>query len=235
MASSTENYGFTTGVTSDDLVEAGHHNRVADTVDRALGEFLRGVINRGACQGWEIGEDKTVGPGEGLVGACWCRTGSAQAIAGLTSGAVNYVYVALDETSAPDGTVQFVGQLAPPGPGGAAFLGTLELDGQGAVLSVDNHAEGVERQCHALRFGKLAGSGTVVGVPGGGSQAVMVDHAAAGEFRTLGDLRVEAGGEGFEVRVLEHHRGDRFELEVTNPGEEPADVVYSWSREGLLR
>jgi hypothetical protein len=235
MAGTTPNYGLATGVAADDIVEASHHNRVADTVDRALGGFLGGIMNRGAHRGWEAGTDKQVVAGEGLVGACWCRSTEAQAIGGLTNGAVNYVYATVDETSAPDGTVHFVGQLAPPGPSGAVFLGLVELDAEGVVTLVDNDAEGVQRHCHALRFGQLAGSGTVEGVQGGQVAAVTVDHSAAGEFRVPGDLRVEAVGEVFRLAVVEHHRGDRYKLEAENTGSEPADLEYAWTREGVLR
>ena len=234
MATTTANYGLATGAATDDIVEASHHNRVADTVDRALGEVLRAIINRGVQDGWEIGADKQVGPGAGLVGACWCRTLSGQAIQGLTVGAVNHIYAVQDETSAPSGTLRFVGQLAPPGPGGAPLLGTLTLDAAGAVLGFDNNVAGVERHCHALRFSKLSGTGSAVAVPGGAVRALTVDHSVAGEFRIPGALRVEASGGAFELKVTEHHRGDRFEVEARNTGTAPADLAYSWSREGVL-
>ena len=41
MATTTPNYQLATGVVTDDFVQPDHQNRVADTVDRALGRFLR--------------------------------------------------------------------------------------------------------------------------------------------------------------------------------------------------
>ena len=48
MASTTTNYGLATDVVVDDFVEPAHQNRVADTLDRALGEFLAQMMPAGA-------------------------------------------------------------------------------------------------------------------------------------------------------------------------------------------
>lgn len=235
MGSTTPNYGFATAVVADDLVEPDHNNRLADTVDRTLGEFLRHIIPMGAHEGWEITGDKEVSAGQGLIGACWCRTMEAQEIVGLSEGAVNYVYGAADAQSAPAGTVQFVAQTAPPGPGEAVYLGTIELDAEGEVVEIDNEAAGVQRNCHRLAVERLAGSGLVEDVPAQESVTVKVEHGSEGEFRVPGDLRVTSDSPDFEWEVAEAHRGDRFRLRVTNVGGEAADFAYEWSREGLAR
>ena len=235
MASSTPNYGLATAVETDDLVEATHHNRMADTLDRALGELVKGLLGTGAHEGWEITNAKQVGAGAGLIGPCWCSTAAAQGISGLTNGAVNYVYAVLDEGSAPDGSVRFSGQLAPPGPGSSILLGTLALNGAGQVVTVDNAPTGAQRSCHALRFGELVGTGTVANLPAGQTASVLVDHSAAGVFRLPGDLRASTATLNVAVTVSEHYRGDRFGLTITNSGTTPASVTYTWTREGILQ
>lgn len=235
MASSTPNYDLTTDVVADDFVAPSHNNRLADTIDRALGEFLKSIIAAGAHEGWEITTAKTVAAGQGLLGACWCRTVVAQDIQDLTDGAVNYVYGALVENSAPDGEISFVAQVAPPGPGQAILLGTIELDAGGNVVAVDNNAAGSQRDCHRLAIEELQGTGIIEGVPGGATVSACVSHAAAGEFRIPGDLRVSSESQDFEWAVTEHHRGDEFWLRVTNSGSYPGDFEYDWSREGITR
>jgi len=235
LASSTPNYGFETGVVTDDFIEPSHHNRLADTVDRALGEFLTHVIAAGAQDGWEIELTKEVSAGRGLISACWCQTGAAQAIEQLTNDAVNHVYGVLDETSAPEGTAQFVAQVAPPGPGGSILLGTIELDAGGAVVTIDNDAPGVQRSCHRLAVETLVGSGVVQGVPGGATVVACVSHAAIGEFRVPGDLRVDSDTPLTEWEVAQHHRGDEFTIRVTNLSSYPVDFAYTWSREGIIK
>ena len=235
MAATTQNYGFATGVAADDFVEPDHNNRLADTVDRTLGEFLRHIIPAGAHEGWEITGDKEVSAGQGLIGACWCRTLEAQEIVGLIEGAVNHVYGAPTAQSAPEGAVQFVAQTAPPGPGDAVYLGTIELDGEGEVVGIDNEAAGTQRNCHRLAIERLEGSGLVEDVPAEESVTVEVAHESEGEFQVPGDLQVTSDGADFEWEVTEAHRGDRFRLRVTNVGSEAADFAYEWSREGLAR
>ena len=65
MAGSTANYGLATGVVTDDLIEPEHHNRVADTLDRVLGWFLKRMMADGAYSGWTLTTAGTVEPGSG--------------------------------------------------------------------------------------------------------------------------------------------------------------------------
>lgn len=235
MASTTPNYGFATDVVADDLVEPTHHNRLADVVDRALGEFLTHIIPAGAHEGWAITASKEMTAGQGLLGACWCRTSGAQAINDLTDGALNYVYGVPEEDSAPDGAVRFVAQIAPPGPGGAILLGTIELDADGNVLSIDNQAPGVQRSCHRIAIERLEGTGIIEAIPGGATVFACVSHVEMGEFRAPGDLQVSSEAASFEWEVTHHHRGDEFRIQVTNNGSYVADFTYTWSREGIVR
>lgn len=235
MAGTTPNYGLATDVQTDDLVEPWHHNRLADTLDRALGEMVRHLLGDGVHAGWMIEETRTVTEGTGLIGGCWCGTGTSAGITGLTNGAVNYVYAVAGEGSAPDGSVTFVAQLAPPGPGRSVLLGTIELATDGSVVAVDNGCEGAQRDRHGLVFGHVSGSGVEEDVGANETVEIAVDHRASGEFRVPGDLRVTSDSPGFTWVVLAHHRGDGFVIAATNDGMESADFEYDWEREGLLR
>lgn len=235
MANVTPNYKLTTDVVTDDFVQPEHNNRVADTLDRVLGCFLRQIIVAGVHEGWEITQDKQVGPGEGLVSACWCKTATAQDIDGLTNGAVNYVFIEADETSAPEGTVRVYAQLSPSGPSGSILLGTLELDAEGEVVAVDNEAEGVARNCHPLAWGAFAGGGTVEAVPPGGEVSFYVDHGEQGSFRLPGAIAFEVEGEQFAWSLDQAHDAERFRVTAVNEGSYPADLEYAWEREGILR
>lgn len=235
MASTTPIYGLVTGVVGGDLIEPDHHNRVADSLDRVLGGVLSGLLNAGACKGWEIRSDGTVSPGCGLVAACWCQTEQAQAISSLSAGATNYVFACTTVQSAPAGEVAFVGQASPEGPSGAVYLGTIEVDTGGMVTQVNNHAPGVQRQCHPLRWGVVSGSGVAEAVAPGDSVRLVVDHSAEADFRLPGALWVGALSEGFVATVEEHYRGGSFVVQLSNQGMEQADCPYEWRREGLLQ
>lgn len=235
MASTTTHYGLVTDVVVDDFVEPIHHNRMADTLDHVLGEFLGQMMPHGAMTGWELTEDKTVTGGRGLIGSCWCSSATEEAIADLTAGAVNRVYATANSASCTDGAVSFVAQLAAPGPAGSAFLGTIELDAAGDVVAVDNGASGVQRHCHALLFGELSGSGLEEDVPAETTVPVTVDHSGEGSFRVPGQLVVESETADFEWRVVEACAGGGFVVEVTNTGGSSADFAYNWQREGILR
>ncbi len=235
MASTTAHYQLTTDVQTDDFIEPSHQNRVADTVDRVLGGFLKNVMTAGVHEGWEIDNAKTVSAGQGLVDGCWCETPAAQSISGLTDAMVNYVFAVPNEASAPDGTMAFVAQPALPGPAGAVMLGTIELASDGSVVAVDNEAEGSQRTCHQLTVVALAGSGTIQNIPAESTVEELVSHEGQGDFRVPGDLRVASSDSGFEWHVSESHRGDCFTFEVTNLGAEAATFSYTWTREGFAR
>lgn len=235
MPNLTPNYKLTTDVVTDDFVQPEHNNRAADTLDRVLGWFLRQIIRAGVYEGWEITEAKQVSPGEGLVWACWCKTVSGQDVEDLTNGAVNYVFVEANDTSAPDGTVRTYAQLSPSGPSGSVFLGTVELDGDGEVVAIDNEAEGVDRDCHPLRWGAFAGSGSVEAVPPGAEVSFYVDHGEQGSFRAPGAISFQVEGGEFSWSIDQAHDAERFRVTAVNEGSYVEDLEYSWQREGLVR
>ncbi len=232
MAGVSANYGLATGVLADDLIEPQHHNRVADTVDRVLGWFLKRMMAAGVYEGWSLALDGTVTAGEGLVGACWCATTGAQSVADLTPGAVNYVFAGTDSDSAPKGTVRFFAALSPTRPAGSLLLGTMTLDGSGAVTAVDDWAGGVDRDCRRLHIGRASGSGLSEAVPPGGSVTVPISHDTV--FVVPGAIEVEVAAPDFVVEVWETYRADGFVVVATNQAQTAQDFEYSWTRSGFV-
>jgi hypothetical protein len=230
MGTTTENYGLASGVVTDDFVEPEHNNRVADVLDRVLGSFLRKVMADGAASGWLIQSDKTVGAGEGLVAASWCKTTAGQAITGLTNGAVNHVFAQTTTASAPDGSVAFYAALSATKPEGHAYLGTLELDANGDVVAIDNEPAGADRNLYRLEIRTLSGSGTASGLGAGSSVEVEITHAP---LRLTGGIGFDTNDPEVTCKVLEHHARDAFRVELTNGSQEEKNVSYAWSREGV--
>ncbi|MEA3400650.1 MAG: hypothetical protein U9R79_05325 [Armatimonadota bacterium] len=230
MAGVTDNYGLATDVAVDDFVQPSHNNRLADTVDRVLGSVLRRLLTAGVYEGWSIQADKTVGPGQGLVAACWCETTAAEAISGLTDGAVNHVFLEATSDSPPEGDVSVFAQLSSSGPTDAIYLGTIELDGSGAVVTIDNHAEGVDRQCYSLAWRSVSGEGTEADVPAGEQVSFTITHEP---LRVPGAISLESSSPDFTWEISETWRSDSFTVTVTNNGGSQADFEYTWTREGI--
>jgi len=232
MPNETANYRLITDVVSDDIVEPDHNNRLADTLDRVLGSFLQRIVTAGVCDGWRITAEKQVDAGEGLVAACWCSTTAAQDIEDLTSDAVNYVFAESTDTSGADGSVTFRAQLSPAGPDASVLLGTIELDASGDVVAIDNEVAGAGRQCYALAWRTLSGSGTEASVPPSGQVEVIVEHDA---LRIPGAIEFEAEGEDFTWDIDWTHEASRFRVTAVNNGAEAADFVYAWQRHGIAQ
>ncbi|MCE5237328.1 hypothetical protein LLH23_02425 [bacterium] len=232
MAGTTEHYGLAVGVVTDDIVEPDHHNRVAATLDRVLGGALRSLVADGAYSGWLLNTSGAVTAGEGLVAGCWCKTTADAAITGLTSGATNHVFARSNSGSAPDGTVDFAAQLSAEKPAGAVYLGTAEVDSGGVVTAVDNAAAGVDRNCLRLEIGQAAGSGTVASVPAAGTFSVEITHALS--LLVPGAIAFSSQSANFTWELQETWRGDGFKVSGTNNGAEAADLVYAWTRRGLV-
>ncbi len=232
MPGVTDNYQFVTAVAVDDFVQPSHNNRLADTVDRVLGSVLRRLLTAGVHEGWSILADKTVGPGQGLVGVCWCETASAQAITGLTDDAVNHVFVQATADGGPDGTISVFAQLSGTGPSDSVYLGTIELDAGGDVVAIDNAAAGVDRQCYPLAWRSLSGSGTVESVDPEAEESVYVEHD---DLRVPGAIELSSSSQDFTWEIDETWRADEFLLRVTNNGGSAADFEYTWTREGIAQ
>ncbi len=232
MAERTEHYGLPVGVVADDIIEAEHHNRLAATLDRVVGNVLCKLWADGAYQGWELTEEKTVSAGEGLVGGCWCRTAGAQSISGLTPHALNYVFARKNNDSAPMGAVDFAAQLYPDKPVGAVYLGWMILDENGNVLEIDNQASGVDRNCLRLEIGEAKGSGLVLAVPPGEDFVVEITHSL--RLIVPGALEFSCENEDFSWELIETYRPDGFKVRGKNNGTQEADFVYAWRRRGFV-
>ncbi|MEN6304630.1 MAG: hypothetical protein ABFD96_18005 [Armatimonadia bacterium] len=232
MAGTTEFYGLTTGVVTDDFVEADHHNRVADTLDRVLGNVLTKLLPAGVYAGWEMDLLGKVGAGEGLVGGCWCRTVAAQAIEGLTAGATNYVFARAEVDSAAKGTVGFFGQLSAAKPAGAVLLGSVEVDGSGQVLSANCTLPSVDRHCVRMELAPLSGSGMVTAVGPNEEFTAQVSHGVT--MRVPGAIEFASSSPDLTWELTETWRGDGFVVKGRNNGAVEADFVYTWTRQGFV-
>ena len=231
MATQTEHYGLAAGVVSDDFVQPDHQNRVAETLDRVVGNIVKQLISAGVYSGWLIQEDKTVSAGEGLVQGCWCGTSSDQAITGLQDDAVNYVFAVANDQSPDKGAVDFSAQLTAEGPSGAVYLGSIELDSGSEVVAIDNAA--VDRGCFPLLSETVSGSGQIEAVPGGGQVSFEIDHGEAASFLIPGAIEFEATGDDFEIELSKTYQKAQFEVVATNSSSYPRDLVYTWQRWGI--
>jgi len=233
MAESTPIYGLPTGVVTDDFIEPSHHNRVVDTLDRVMGNFLQKIMADGACNGWELTEDAQVTAGDGIVAACYCKTVAAQDISSLTNNAVNYIFGHTTGQSSDEGAIAFSAQISPSKPAGAIFLGTITLDEQGEITSYDSDASGVDRNLMLLEIGTVAGAGVVEAVPPDTSIEVTVDHSAEMEFVVPGAIDLQVAGECFEYEAKETYKSGSFVITATNICAEAEDFSYSWTRQGF--
>ena len=234
MPIQTDNYGLAAGVVTDDFIQPDHQNRVAETLDRVVGNIVKQILAAGVYNGWLMQDDKTVAPGYGLVSGCWCATVSDQAIADLQNGATNYVFTQVNSQSAPQGSVDFIAQLTPGGSPGTVCLGSIELDAGGNVVAVDNE-QGASRGCFPLKTDTFAGNGTIESVPGGGEVSFVVDHSALGSFAIPGAINFEAGGPAFTVALEQIYHPDRFMVMAVNETSYPQDFAYSWQRLGIVQ
>jgi len=231
MATQTEHYGLAAGVVSDDFVQPDHQNRVAETLDRVVGNVVKQLISAGIYSGWLIQESKTVSAGQGLVQGCWCGTSSDQAITGLQDDAVNYVFAVANDQSPDKGAVDFSAQLTAEGPSGAVYLGTIELDSGGEVVEIDSSA--ADRGCFPLLSETVSGSGQIEAVPGGGQVSFEIDHEEAASFLVPGAIEFEAVGDDFEIELSKTYQKAQFEVIATNSSSYPRDLVYTWQRWGI--
>ena len=230
MAGVSENYGLAVGVATDDFIEPEHHNRVAATLDRALGNVLKKMMAQGAYSGWGLTLAGTVTAGEGLVGGCWCQSTAEQAIAGLTAGTTSYVFGRATTEGPTAGALEFFAQVSATKPAGAVLLGTVEVDAGGVVTAVHADTPGVDRNCLRLEIGKLTGSGVLVDVAPGAEVTAQVSH---GPMLVPGAIEF-SGSAGFSWELRETYRGDGFVVTARNEGAVMASFSYSWVRRGLV-
>lgn len=233
MPTQTEHYGLAAGVVTDDFVQPDHQNRVAETLDRVVGNVVKQLLSAGVYSGWLVQEDKTIAAGEGLVQGCWCSTATSQQITGLQDGAVNYVFAVANSQSAPDGAVDFAAQLLAEGPAGSVYLGSIELDGAGQVVAIDNSTT-TDRGCFPLKTDTISGSGVVTDIPGGAQVSFVVDHEEIASFLVPGAIEFEVESDDFEVEPRKTYQKAQFEVVATNLSSYPGELSYSWQRWGII-
>lgn len=232
MADSTTHYGLVTDVVTDDVIEPDHHNSLADTLDRILGNFLQKVMVNGAYSGWELTAEGTVAAGEGLVGGCWCTTETEQQIADLVFGTVNYVYGKATATSGRTGEIAFCASSSAGMLQGAVFLGYIELDTTGEVVAVHMSPVNTDRHCRRLAICPVEGEATALEVAAGTSFKVPVFHDAF--FVVPGCIELLDTTAGFDVQVMDTADGFGFVIAGENTGTETADFHCTWRRWGFV-
>jgi len=173
-----------------------------------------------------------VSAGQGLVQGCWCTTSSDQAITGLQDDNVNYVFAVANDQSPDKGTVDFSAQLSATGPSGAVYLGSVELDSDGAVVEIDNTSS-ADRGCFPLLTRTVGGNGQIEAVPGGGQIHFEIDHGEAANFLVPGAIEFEAVGDNFEIELHKTYQKAQFEVVATNSSSYPRDLIYTWQRWGI--
>lgn len=230
MPTQSENYQLSVGMVTDDFIQPPHVDRLAATVDKVLGSVVKQLLQAGVYGGWLLQNDKTVSAGSGLLSGCWGETDLDQVITDLTNNVVNYVFAVPTSQSAPAGEVEFAAQTAAPGPTGALFLGTIELDDQGAVVAIDNQAAGVDRGCFPLLTDTLSGSGSHPNVGPGEQVQLDIDHTS---LALPGAIDFQITSEYFSFVLNETWRGDGFVALVTNDDSSAHDLEYSWERQGI--
>ena len=233
MATTTPNLGLASGMATDDYVQPSQWNRIVDSLDR-LDEFFQKITADGAHSGWEITESKTIAAGEGNIDGKWCRTTEESSISGLTNGATNHIFGRAGSQAAPDGVPSFLANTSGTKEDADVYLGTLALDGAGAVTAYANDAPGVDRNCYLIEIGAASGSGEVGPLAPGASVTITVDHSSAQTFKVPGAIDFSVEGEGLAYQVEEHWAGGWFSIRLDNEGSYPAVAEYEYERMGLI-
>ena len=229
----TTNYGLPNGHITDDFVQPGHVNDTADAFDRIAYHLAASLLANSVISGWTINSDKTVAAGAGFVGGCYCVTGAAQAITGLTNGTLNYVFAQTDGASPEDGTVVFHASISASKTAGHILLGTITLDGGGAATATCDTPNDNDRGYFALKPRTFSGSGSISNLPGGSYVDVEIDHAAQGSFHGPGALAIVLDLDDIAYEVTSHEKAAEFTVRFTNDSSYIRSPAYTWERKGI--
>ena len=219
-------------------VTGANWNRVTKTVRRALGELLQKIVGPGCLttSDWRIDTDKTIGAGEGVVKDCYCETTEDTDISSLlTNGATNYIYLTIDsDTSPTDGDVVAQASLSTTVPSGACRLGSITLDGAGAVTAVDNDDEDYLRDYLLTLNRRRVQFDEVVTVALGDYADLEVDHSADVTFTEAFVPKITSIDEGVRAELLlEGTTNGKFTLRLYNDGSYTAGYGYEYGYGGL--
>ncbi len=229
----TTNYGLPSGHVTDDFVQPGHVNDIADAFDRIAYHIAASLLANSVISGWTINSDKTVAAGAGFVAGCYCVTSEDQAIIGLTNGALNYVFARSDGTSPEDGTVVFSASISGTKTAGHILLGTITLDGGGVATATSDTPADNDRGYFALKPRTFSGSGSITNLPGGSYVDVEIDHSAQGSFHGPGALAVTPDSGDIAYEVTSHEKAAEFTVRLTNNASYIRSPAYTWERKGL--
>lgn len=229
----TTNYGLADGKTTDDFLAASEWNQVPDTLDRILGALVRYFTMESVRTGWSIAAAKTVGAGAGWCGMAYCVTTEAQAITGLTNGALNYVFARADGTSPESGTVTFIASTSSTKTTGDLLLGTITLDGGGTVTAQSDSVDGDDRGFFGLKPREFTGSGSVASLAGSASVDVDIDHSSQGTMYVPGAIAVTITEENVTYACSKWYDDNGFTITFANGNAYAVSVTYSWTRKGL--
>lgn len=234
MATSA-NYALEILTTATDAPEEWFQ-RITEILDRALGEFLQKVGVGGVISGWTLNTSAEVAAGEGIVNGCHCITAAATDVSALlTVSATNYIYAVVDATSPEDGTVDF-GAVTAVGsiPAGAVRLGSMVVDGAGAVTAADDNPTACLRDLMPpLRRRRTPWATQAVTCAIGASAVVEIDHSATVTFLYPGLVEVDAPDDVSVTMLADGRTGGLFRLLVQNDSAS-ADPSIDWRVEGLL-
>jgi hypothetical protein len=227
-----------------------------DGLDRQLNGVIRYACGQGVVSGMLVQTGKTVSPGTVVVGSggqgVWVGTTNANTDISslLTNGVENTVWASLVRvpSSGPgswpgyadtfaSGAVAFnVQDASPPN---SIKLGTITLDGAGAVTAVDNTV--IERPAILPSAWRTwSGYVDVLNVEAGTTTWVYVDHSADIEFSLFGEVTYWNPKEGgFVVRKIESCQAGQLGFELVHYGD--AGYVYYgassvriyWTRMGV--
>lgn len=239
----TTNYGLTLYTT--EYVTSTWLQKVAYLLSSVLGNFLK-TGNGGVISGWTLNADKTVAAGEGCIDGTMPKTTDAQAITGLTNGALNYVYAQIDATSHDDTrTVDFIASTSPSNPSGTLKLGSMTLNAGGTVTARDDNPDGYRRDYWRGRRMRITEDvwSNGAAIPIGEIGMDLIDHSADTTFTGPTEIRVTDIDEGWYAWT-QPIDGGSFWLFVINCWEAGYDYDYysddpnwvqvTWEREGLI-
>lgn len=231
-------------------------NRLTSTLDAQVPPFHEKMFGNGVYYGGIINADKTVGTTRAFIyGTHIYMPLTNNAIAGLTAGIVNYVWLTmLQDPSVDDSPEENVGQFTAtagnrPDASKSIFLGTISLDLAGAVLAIDqavtkplDTTKPGEEDIFPLQMRVQRGTANFRGVLSGCSAIFQVpDNATIAAhqgwyFRVPGAVVFDNLPAGWDHIVVDNSDPEHFHVVMYNDSSYDADATgITWRRWGLIR
>lgn len=227
-----DHFGLLTDADYSGNVTAVQLNRWNQVIRRNLGEAMQKVLTPGCLSltDWRLVSDKTIGAGEGIVNDCYCQTIASTDITSLlTNGATNYVYLTINSSTSPtDGVIVAQATVtAGAAPDTACKLGSITLDGAGAVTAVDNDDEDFLRDyAIPLRWRRVQFD-EVIEVTLGEYADLEVDHSGDVDFTIPTTPKITSIDDGVRAELLLNATdGGKFTLRLHNDGDYTVGTGY---------